>query len=114
MLTDGFQPFDATTPFIERDNYAWCISCHTTRTSPKCRGCKKPVTELVVKALDADWHEDCFACVECGGSFEDGRFYVRRRTEEGKNGRTKEVEMPACGGCEERRLKSWNGAGGWI
>lgn len=70
---------------------------------------------MVVSALGAEWHEECFACVECAGGFEDGRFYVRRVRQEGASGRSggsKEVDMPVCGGCEERRLKSVEG--GWI
>lgn len=56
-------PFDASTPFVEKDNYAWCVGCHTNRYSEKCRKCRKPVTELVVKALGWDWHEECFVCL---------------------------------------------------
>lgn len=56
-------PFDSTTPFVEKDGYAWCVGCHTNRFSSKCRKCKKPVTDTVVKALGHDWHENCFVCV---------------------------------------------------
>lgn len=56
-------PFDSTTPFVEKDGYAWCVGCHTNRYSSKCRKCKKPVTETVVKALGHDWHESCFVCM---------------------------------------------------
>ncbi|KAI4214573.1 MAG: hypothetical protein LQ351_002990 [Letrouitia transgressa] len=72
-------PFDSNTPFIEKDGYAWCVGCHTNRFSGKCRGCKKPVINLV----------------ECGGPFEDGRFFTRD-----------DEETPVCVGCEERRLKA--------
>ena len=55
-------PFDNATPFVEKDGYAWCVGCHTNRYSTKCRKCRKPVTETVVKALGFDWHADCFVC----------------------------------------------------
>lgn len=55
-------PFDQKTPFVEKDGYAWCVGCHTNRFSGKCKGCKKPVVNLVVKALGGEWHEDCFCC----------------------------------------------------
>lgn len=55
-------PFDSTMPFVEKDGYAWCVGCHTNRYSSKCRKCKKPVTDVVVKALGSDWHSDCFVC----------------------------------------------------
>lgn len=59
-------PFDSTTPFVEKDGYAWCVGCHTNRYSSKCRKCKKPMTDVVVKALGADWHGSCFVCtVSC-------------------------------------------------
>ena len=32
-------PFDASTPFVEKDGYAWCCDCHTHRYSAKCRKC---------------------------------------------------------------------------
>jgi paxillin len=63
QLLTSYQPFDSSTPFVEKDGYAWCINCHTNRYSTKCRKCKKPVTDTVVKALGAEWHEDCFCCV---------------------------------------------------
>jgi hypothetical protein len=55
-------PFDSSTPFVEKDGYAWCVGCHTNRYSAKCRKCRKPVTETVVKALGFEWHGDCFVC----------------------------------------------------
>lgn len=56
-------PFDARTPFVEKDGYAWCVGCHTNRYSSKCRKCRKPVTDVVVKALGSDWHGGCFVCM---------------------------------------------------
>jgi len=55
-------PFDANTPFVEKDGFAWCVDCHSRRFSGKCAGCRKPVVDMVVKALDKEWHEDCFCC----------------------------------------------------
>ncbi len=55
-------PFDAKKPFVEREGYAWCVECHTRRFSGKCKGCRKPIVDLVVRALGAEWHENCFCC----------------------------------------------------
>ena len=55
-------PFDAKTPFVEREGYAWCVECHMKRFSGKCKGCRKPVVDLVVRALGGEWHEECFCC----------------------------------------------------
>lgn len=88
-------PFDSTTPFVEKDGYAWCVGCHTNRYSTKCKKCRKPVTDTVVKALGAEWHTQCFCCMECGGQFDDGRYFLRGNSQD-----------PVCVKCEERRLKA--------
>lgn len=56
-------PFDSSTPFVEKEGYAWCVGCHTNRYSTKCRKCRKPVIDTVVKALGAEWHVNCFVCM---------------------------------------------------
>jgi len=56
-------PFDSSTPFVEKEGYAWCVNCHTHRFSTKCKGCRKPVVDTVVKALGSEWHMGCFCCV---------------------------------------------------
>ncbi|KAF2189650.1 hypothetical protein K469DRAFT_736930 [Zopfia rhizophila CBS 207.26] len=88
-------PFDATTPFVEKEGYAWCVDCHTNRYSTKCKKCRRPVTDTVVKALGAEWHVNCFCCMECSGSFDDGRYFLRGDSQD-----------PVCVKCEERRLKA--------
>ncbi|KAF1939548.1 hypothetical protein EJ02DRAFT_408352 [Clathrospora elynae] len=88
-------PFDSSTPFVEKEGYAWCVNCHTHRYSTKCKGCRKPVTDTVVKALGAEWHVGCFCCVVCSGPFEDGRYFLRGESQD-----------PVCVRCEERRLKA--------
>ncbi|KAH7095767.1 hypothetical protein FB567DRAFT_486478 [Paraphoma chrysanthemicola] len=88
-------PFDSSTPFVEKEGYAWCVNCHTHRYSTKCKKCRKPVTDTVVKALGAEWHMGCFCCVECSGPFQDGRYFLRGESQD-----------PVCVKCEERRLKA--------
>lgn len=56
-------PFDEKTPFVEKDGYAWCVSCHAGRFNGKCKGCKKVILEQGVQALGGEWHEACFYCV---------------------------------------------------
>lgn len=56
-------PFDAQTPFVEKEGYAWCVDCHTKRYSNKCAGCRRPVVHMVVRALGKEWHGECFCCV---------------------------------------------------
>lgn len=63
-------PFDKSTPFVEREGFAWCVGCHTRRFSGKCRGCRRPITDMVVQALGGEWHEGCFCCKVCFGDFD--------------------------------------------
>ena len=58
-------PFDANTPFVEKDGFAWCVDCHSRRFSGKCAGCRKPIINMVVKALGREWHDVCFCCKVC-------------------------------------------------
>ena len=105
------QPFDSSTPFVEKDGFAWCLQCYSRRTAPKCLGCKKPVQEdVVITAIGGQWHNECFNCHECGHGFgAHGRFFVRegepRRTAKGRiiGG---PVQLAICEGCEAIRLKS--------
>ncbi|KAL9615903.1 MAG: hypothetical protein Q9160_009163 [Pyrenula sp. 1 TL-2023] len=109
-------PFDSNTPFVEHNGYAYCVRCHTRRTSARCRGCKSNVLEeMTVSALGGSWHENCFKCYECGGGFgDDGRFFIREveREKTEKEKRTgmlkgsKFEEKPVCIECEGRRLKA--------
>ncbi|KAI9371444.1 hypothetical protein BJX61DRAFT_27163 [Aspergillus egyptiacus] len=104
-------PFDADTPFVEKDGYAWCLNCHSRRTAPSCAGCKKPVLdEIVITAVGGKWHESCFVCHECGDGFgPEGRYFVRegepRRTAKGRiiGG---PVQLAVCERCEGIRVKS--------
>lgn len=113
IYADLSKPFDSSTPFVEKDGYAWCLGCHTHRYSPKCKKCRKPITEIVVNALGYDWHGDCFCCSvcirlqlyahgimlifvqECGGGFDDGQYFLRGASTD-----------PVCVRCEDRRLKA--------
>ncbi|KAE8354066.1 hypothetical protein BDV28DRAFT_93429 [Aspergillus coremiiformis] len=104
-------PFNHETPFVEKDGFAWCLQCHSRRTSPRCSGCKKPVLDdVVISAIGGQWHEQCFTCHECGAGFgPDGRYFVRegdpKRTAKGRiiGG---PVQLAVCERCEGIRLKA--------
>ncbi|KAJ6014650.1 hypothetical protein N7540_009241 [Penicillium herquei] len=104
-------PFNSTTPFVEREGFAWCLDCHSRRTASRCMGCKQHVLDdVVVTAIGGQWHDHCFVCHECGDGFgPDGRFFVR----EGEPKRTAKgriiggpVQLAVCENCEGIRLKS--------
>lgn len=41
---------------------AFCDQCYAERILPKCFGCHRPITDRALKALDAQWHVECFVC----------------------------------------------------
>lgn len=55
-------PFDEKSRFVEKDGYAWCTGCYGKRYSGRCKGCRKPVMETVVRALGGEWCVGCFVC----------------------------------------------------
>ncbi|KAI0967107.1 hypothetical protein F4678DRAFT_259745 [Xylaria arbuscula] len=92
-------PFEQGMTHIEKDGYAWCVACQTKRTerrAPKCRRCKIAVIGQYVKALGAEWHDECFRCATCGGGFDDGQIFP---VGEGSQARV------LCTGCRTRELK---------
>ncbi|CAK7203306.1 hypothetical protein SEUCBS139899_006037 [Sporothrix eucalyptigena] len=94
-------PFGPGATHIEKDGYAWCVSCQTRRTerkAPKCRACGKAVIGQYVQALAAEWHDDCFRCAVCSGGFDDGQIFPR----EGKCG----LMQVVCTTCRQRELKA--------
>lgn len=71
-------PFEKGMTHIEKDGYAWCVSCQTKRTerrAPKCRKCKLAVIGQYIRALGGEWHDECFRCAICGGGFDDGQIF---------------------------------------
>lgn len=109
-------PFSSESPFVEHNNYPYCVSCHTKRTSSRCRSCRQPIlNEMTIEALGGKWHDACFVCCDCGGDFGDeGRFFVREfeveltEKEKRKGFGPKIEERAACQACEERRVKNVN------
>lgn len=94
-------PFGPGATHIEKDGYAWCVSCQTRRTerrAPKCRACGKAVIGQYVQALAAEWHEDCFRCAVCESGFDDGQIFPRQ----GKCG----LMQVVCTMCRQRELKA--------
>lgn len=94
-------PFERGMTHIEKDGYAWCVSCQTKRTerrAPKCRRCKKAVIGQYVQALGVEWHDECFRCNTCGGGFDDGQIFPRERA----GGQS----VVLCTGCMEKELKA--------
>lgn len=48
--------------FHERSNSAYCRDCFYRQHAPKCQGCKQPITNKFINALNTQWHPECFCC----------------------------------------------------
>ncbi|KAH8387822.1 hypothetical protein KR093_009714, partial [Drosophila rubida] len=78
-----------------------CSDCFVSNYSGTCYGCKKPILERTIKAMDQTWHEDCFVCEgPCkkplvGTSFyeREGRPYCRADFEQ--------LFAARCAGCHQ-------------
>ncbi|KAI6708033.1 hypothetical protein JHW43_009443 [Diplocarpon mali] len=93
-------PFEKGMTHVEKDGYAWCLSCQTKRTerqAPKCRQCNLAVLGPYVQALGGEWHETCFRCATCQHAFDDGAFYPLK---------VGEGTAVLCIRCIERELKA--------
>ncbi|KAK4110569.1 hypothetical protein N656DRAFT_213886 [Canariomyces notabilis] len=96
-------PFEKGMTHIEKDGYAWCVSCQTKRTerrAPKCRRCRTAVIGQYIRALGGEWHDECFRCKTCGGGFDDGQIFPM----EGRGAPGETVVL--CTKCMEKELKA--------
>ncbi|KAF7635734.1 hypothetical protein Mgra_00004826, partial [Meloidogyne graminicola] len=55
--------------FHERSNSAYCNKCFYRQYAPKCQGCKQPIINKFINALNTQWHPECFCCQQCNKSF---------------------------------------------
>ncbi|KAK4188348.1 hypothetical protein QBC35DRAFT_205829 [Podospora australis] len=97
-------PFERGMTHIEKDGYAWCVSCQTKRTerrAPKCRSCRKAVIGQYIRALGGEWHDECFRCASCRGGFDDGQIFPQ----EGRGAPGETVVL--CTKCMEAELKAY-------
>jgi paxillin len=66
-----------TEEFFDKDNKAYCLSCYKSSFLPTCSRCKKTIEGRYLKALNQDFHEQCFSCAVCNQAFSDGKFYEK-------------------------------------
>ena len=55
--------FSGSMTYREKDGQPYCDHCYTDTVLPKCGGCKEPITDRALKALDKQWHVKCFVCM---------------------------------------------------
>ncbi|GBP33864.1 Transforming growth factor beta-1-induced transcript 1 protein [Eumeta japonica] len=48
--------------FMEQAGRPYCSACYADKFAARCAGCRQPIVDKAVVALDAKWHKDCFTC----------------------------------------------------
>jgi hypothetical protein len=61
--------------FVEKMDSLFCVQHYHEEFSPKCGGCLKPITGKHLKALEKQWHSECFTCMVCKKPFPGGAFH---------------------------------------
>ncbi|EUB60957.1 Paxillin [Echinococcus granulosus] len=70
------------TPFVdnatahEHQGKVFCPNCYYSKFGERCGGCRKPITDAYITALEQPWHEDCFKCKDCGLKLTGRSFYA--------------------------------------
>lgn len=52
--------------YTVHNGHAYCSKCHVNLRYPKCKKCRKPLTENGVEILGGKWHWECFTCAVRG------------------------------------------------
>jgi len=60
--------------FHNEDGFPVCVPCNNSAAT-MCGACRKPCTSGHVKAMNKDWHEECFHCAGCKKRFGDEGFF---------------------------------------
>lgn len=61
--------------YYENDGKAYCRRDYNRLFGSTCAGCKKPLSGKKLKALDKEWHPQCFVCFKCKKQFPDMEYY---------------------------------------
>ncbi|CAK8687205.1 unnamed protein product [Clavelina lepadiformis] len=62
--------------FLVESGKPYCISCHDKYFSAVCLKCKKPIFTEAFRALNCQWHLECFTCTACQKPIYDGIFQM--------------------------------------
>ncbi|PWN32840.1 uncharacterized protein FA14DRAFT_78578 [Meira miltonrushii] len=67
-------------PIVERDGKLFCVDDYAELYLEKCRKCKQAIKTVGVRSKDGAltglFHRECFSCLQCDATFDDGTFYV--------------------------------------
>ena len=60
--------------FLVHNEKPYCNNCYSKKFSPKCSGCKTPITENHITAMGKHFHSKCFRCKGCNKSINTDKF----------------------------------------
>nr|CDS30709.1 paxillin [Hymenolepis microstoma] len=78
---DHFFCQECHTPFVdnatahEHQGKVFCQNCYYSKFGERCGGCRKPITDAYIMAIDQPWHEECFKCKDCGVNLKGRNFF---------------------------------------
>jgi len=61
--------------YYENDGKPYCRRDYNRLFGSTCAGCKKPLSGKKLKALEKEWHPECFKCCVCKDPFPDMEYY---------------------------------------
>ncbi|KAI5717624.1 leupaxin-like [Diaphorina citri] len=67
----------ATQKFHVHAGSPYCVEDYASLFLNKCQGCRLPIKDVVVTALNQTWHPDHFVCISCGTKLLYKGFYER-------------------------------------
>ncbi|VDL60975.1 unnamed protein product [Hymenolepis diminuta] len=68
-------PFVDNATAHEHQGKVFCPNCYYSKFAERCGGCRKPITDAYITALDQPWHEECFKCKDCGLNLKGRNFF---------------------------------------
>lgn len=76
----------ASLSYIIKDGEPICQECYNNYHTDKCKGCRKPIVDKIILALNEKWHRGCFKCCKCNKPVIEDTFAV-------------EGDAPLCSRC---------------
>ncbi|GFR12919.1 PDZ and LIM domain protein Zasp, partial [Trichonephila clavata] len=62
--------------FVEDRGQLYCENCYEVHLAPSCSKCGMRIKGDCLKALDKQWHPNCFICCYCNKPFGNSSFYL--------------------------------------
>ncbi|KAL1788807.1 leupaxin [Sigmodon hispidus] len=95
-----------SSPFFERNGFAYCIKDYHHLFSPRCAYCAAPIMDKVLTAMNQTWHPEHFFCSHCGEVFGAEGFHEKDKKPYCRKDFLA-MFSPKCGGCNRPVLENY-------